>query len=112
MRSMVSIPIGLRPRLAFFLRLEYSIYHEEIPELISVSPDYNHRQQMFQEPAVLALTEKYGKTPVQILLRFLTQKGIAVILRSTQPEHIKENFDLFDFSLTADEIAQPSCYSV
>lgn len=38
---------------------------------------------MFQEPAVLALTEKYGKTPVQILLRFLTQKGIAVIPRST-----------------------------
>lgn len=52
------------------------------------------------------------KTPVQILLRFLTQKDIAVIPRSTQPEHIKENFDLFDFSLTADEIAQPSCYSV
>ena len=46
------------------------------------------------------------------ILRFLTQKGIAVIPRSTQPEHIKENFDLFNFSLTADEIAQPSCYSV
>lgn len=40
------------------------------------------------------------------------KNAVAVILRSTQPEHIKENFDLFDFSLTADEIAQPSCYSV
>ena len=39
---------------------------------------------MYQEPTVLVLAEKYGKTPAQILLRFLTQKGIAVIPRSTQ----------------------------
>ena len=67
-----------------------------------------NRNEMFQEPAVFALAEKYGKTPAQILLRFLTQKDIAVIPRSTQPEHIKENLDLFDFTLTADEMAQLS----
>lgn len=67
-----------------------------------------NRNEMFQEPAVLALAEKYDKTPAQVLLRFLTQKGIAVIPRSTQPAHIKENFDLFDFALTADEMAQLS----
>lgn len=65
-----------------------------------------NRNEMFNEPVVLALTKKYNKTPAQILLRFLTQKGIAVIPRSTQPEHIKENFDLFDFTLTADEMTQ------
>ena len=67
---------------------------------------------MYREPAVLALAEKYGKTPAQVLLRFLSQKGIAVIPRSTQPEHIKENFDenfdLFDFALTAEELARLS----
>ena len=67
-----------------------------------------NRNEMFREPAVLALAEKYGKTPAQVLLRFLTQKGIAVIPRSTQPEHIRENFALFDFKLTADELAQLS----
>ena len=67
-----------------------------------------NRNEMFQEPAVLSLAEKYGKTPAQVLLRFLTQKGIAVIPRSTKPEHIKENFALFDFTLTADELAQLS----
>ena len=67
-----------------------------------------NRNEMFREPAVLALAEKYGKTPAQILLRFLTQKGIAVIPRSTKPEHIRENFALFDFKLTADELAQLS----
>ena len=63
-----------------------------------------NRNEMFSEPAVLALAKKYGKTPAQVLLRFLTQKGIAVIPRSTKPEHIKENFALFDFTLTADEM--------
>ena len=66
----------------------------------------SNRNEMFQEPAVLALARKYGKTPAQILLRFLTQNGIAVIPRSTRPEHIRENFVLFDFTLTLDEMAQ------
>ena len=62
------------------------------------------RGEMFQEPTVLALAEKYGKTPAQILLRFLMQKDIIVIPRSTKLEHIRENFGLFDFALTADEM--------
>ena len=67
-----------------------------------------NRNEMFAEPVVLALAEKYGKTPAQVLLRFMTQKGIVVIPRSTKPEHIKENFDLFDFALTGNEMAQLS----
>ncbi len=66
------------------------------------------RNEMFQEPAVLALAEKYGKTPAQVLLRFLTQKNIVIIPRSTKPEHIRENFALFDFTLTTEEMAQLS----
>lgn len=66
------------------------------------------RNEMFREPVVLSLAKKYGKTPAQVLLRFMTQKGISVIPRSTKPEHIKENFDLFDFALTTDEMAQLS----
>ena len=65
-----------------------------------------NRNEMFQESPVLALARKYGKTPAQILLRFLTQNGIAIIPRSTRPEHIRENFVLFDFTLTLDEMAQ------
>lgn len=67
-----------------------------------------NRNEMYQEPAVLALAKKYNKTPAQILLRFLTQKGISVIPRSSQPEHIRENLDLFDFSLSVEEMAQLS----
>ena len=50
--------------------------------------------------------EKYQKSTTQILLRFLTQKGIIVIPRSTKPEHIRENFDIFDFILTEDELSK------
>ena len=67
-----------------------------------------NRNEMYQEPAVLALAKKYNKTPAQILLRFLTRKGISVIPRSSQPEHIRENLDLFDFSLSAEEMTQLS----
>ena len=70
--------------------------------------DQGNRNEMFSEPAVLTLAEKYGKTPAQVLLRFLTQKGIVVIPRSTKPEHIRENAALFDFALTSDEMAQLS----
>ena len=65
-----------------------------------------NRNEMFGGPVVRALAEKYGKTPAQILLRFLTQNGIAVIPRGTRPEHIRENFVLLDFTLTLDEMAQ------
>ena len=67
-----------------------------------------NRNEMFSEPTVLDIAEKYDKTPTQVLLRFMTQKGIAVIPRSTKPEHIKENLDLFDFTLSADEMARLS----
>ena len=67
-----------------------------------------NRNEMFEEPVVLALAKKYKKSSAQILLRFLTQKGIAVIPRSSQMKHIKENIDLFDFSLTSDELSQLS----
>ena len=63
-----------------------------------------NRNEMFSEPVVTSLSKKYNKTPAQILLRFLIQKGIIVIPRSTQPEHIKENFEIFDFVLMDDEI--------
>ena len=67
-----------------------------------------NRNEMFSEPVVLTLAEKYSKTPAQILLRFLTQKDIVVIPRSTKPAHIGENFALFDFTLTTEELAQLS----
>ena len=59
-----------------------------------------------EEPLFAQLGEKYGKSAPQIILRWHIQSGNIVIPGSKNPEHIKANFDLFDFALTADEMAQ------
>lgn len=58
----------------------------------------------FKEPAILELANKYNKTPAQIMLRFISQQGIIVIPKSVHKERIKENFEIFDFELSNDEM--------
>lgn len=64
-----------------------------------------HANEMFAEPLVQELAAKYGKTSAQILLRRLIQDGVTVIPKSVHPERIKENIDIFDFELTAEEMS-------
>ncbi len=61
---------------------------------------------LLQEPLFAQLGAKYGKSAPQIILRWHIQSGNIVIPGSKNPEHIKANFDLFDFALTDDEMAQ------
>lgn len=49
---------------------------------------------------------KHGKTPAQVALRWLTQRGIVAIPKSTHIERMRENFNIFDFRLTDDEMTQ------
>ena len=49
---------------------------------------------------------KYGKSPVQVILRWHVQMGFIVIPGSKSAEHIKENFEIFDFTLTDEEMAE------
>ena len=60
----------------------------------------------FDEPVILAIGEKYGKSAAQVMLRWHIQNGVQVIPKSTKEERIVENFDVFDFELTADEVAK------
>ena len=61
---------------------------------------------LLEEPLFAQLGKKYGKSAPQIILRWHIQSGNIVIPGSKNPEHIKSNFDLFDFALTDDEMAQ------
>jgi len=54
---------------------------------------------------VVALAKKYAATPAQIVLAFLTGEGVAVIPKSTDPEHIRTNLKAADLSLDADDVA-------
>ena len=61
---------------------------------------------LIEEPLFTGLGRKYGKSSAQIILRWHIQDGNIVIPGSKNPAHIKDNFDLFDFALTEDEMAQ------
>lgn len=61
---------------------------------------------LINEKLFAELGKKYGKSNAQIILRWHIQSGDVVIPGSKNPAHIKDNFDLFDFSLTADEMAE------
>ena len=60
---------------------------------------------LIEEPVFAELGQKYGKTPAQIVLRWHIQSGNVVIPGSRNPAHIRDNFDIFDFALTTDEMA-------
>ena len=59
---------------------------------------------LLENPAITALAEKYGKNAGQIVLRFEVQEGFIILPKSTNPERIKGNIDIFDFELTAEEM--------
>lgn len=59
---------------------------------------------LLREPVFTKLGEKYGKSPAQIILRWHTQAGNVVIPGSKNPDHIRDNFALFDFTLTTEEM--------
>jgi len=59
----------------------------------------------FDEPVILGIGEQYGKSAAQVMLRWQLQRGHSVIPKSVRPERIAENFDVFDFELTPDQIA-------
>lgn len=61
---------------------------------------------LLSEPVFGELGQKYGKTPAQIVLRWHIQKGNVVIPGSRNPAHIRENFEIFDFSLTDEEMQE------
>ena len=63
---------------------------------------------LLNEPLFKSLAEKYGKSTAQIILRWHIQEGNIVIPGSKNSDHIKANFDIFDFSLTDEEMAKIS----
>jgi diketogulonate reductase-like aldo/keto reductase len=58
-----------------------------------------------QDPVIGGIAEAHGKSPAQVMLRWGIEHGRSVIPKSTKPERIAENIDVFDFELTADEMA-------
>lgn len=62
------------------------------------------RGDMFNLPELKSIGEKYGKTVAQVILRWHIQRGVVVIPKSTHIERMEENFNVFDFELTNEDI--------
>jgi diketogulonate reductase-like aldo/keto reductase len=62
------------------------------------------RGQRMADPKLKQMAEKYQKTPAQIILRWILQLGVSTIPKSSNSERIKENFDVFDFEISEQDI--------
>jgi len=58
-----------------------------------------------QDPVIGAIAQAHGKTPAQVMLRWHLQQGRSAIPKSTKPQRIAENFNVFDFELTREQLA-------
>lgn len=73
-------------------------------QLMSWGPFAEGRNDFFNTPALVEIGAKYGKSSAQTALRFLLQSGSVVIPKSVHENRMKENIDVFDFELTAEEM--------
>ena len=77
---------------------KYGVVHE------AWAPFGEGRGGLFTDPVLQKIGEKYGKTPAQVILRWHLQRGIVVIPKSTHKERMAENFNVFDFTLSDEDM--------
>jgi diketogulonate reductase-like aldo/keto reductase len=75
-------------------------------QIESWGPFAEGRNNIFHNDVLRSIGEKYGKTIAQVIVRWLTQRGVIVIPKSVRKERIAENFNVFDFDLSTDDMAK------
>lgn len=83
----------------------HEILKENKCQLMSWGPFAEGKNDFFNNPVLVSIGSKYGKTSAQTALRYLIQKNIVVIPKSTHKERMIENINVFDFSLSNDDMA-------
>jgi 2,5-diketo-D-gluconate reductase A len=71
----------------------------------SWSPIGGRSNDVLREPVVVEVAERHGRTPAQVVLRWHIELGLTTVPKSSDPDRLRQNLDIFDFSLTADEVA-------
>ena len=75
-------------------------------QIMAWGPFAEGRNNLFKNETLVSIGEKYGKSSAQTALRFLTQEGVIVIPKSVKKKRMEQNFNIFDFELTPEEIEQ------
>jgi diketogulonate reductase-like aldo/keto reductase len=73
-------------------------------QIESWGPFAEGKNNIFQNESLLSISGKYGKTVAQVILRWLTQRGVVVIPKSVRRERMAENFSIFDFELSPEDM--------
>lgn len=84
-------------------------YAKEINDRFNVAleawaPFGEGRENMFSNPTLKEIGDKYNKSVAQVILRWLTMRGIVALAKTTHIERMKENFDIFDFTLDNEDL--------
>ncbi|WP_090381511.1 aldo/keto reductase [Dyadobacter sp. SG02] len=77
---------------------------ENTVQIESWGPFAEGKNGLFQNELLASVGRKYGKTIAQVVVRWLTQRGVVAIPKSVRKERMAENFDIFDFQLTAEDM--------
>lgn len=70
------------------------------------APFAEGKNNIFSNPILTKIGDKYGKSVAQVILRWLVEQGIVVLAKSTKPERMRQNLDIFNFELTDEDRAQ------
>lgn len=95
--------IELHPYLQQHELRDYCQEHDI--KIESWSPIGGHRGNVLEDPVVVEIAQKHGKSPAQIIISWHLQNGLVVIPKSVHKERIEENFDVFDFELDEQDMA-------
>ena len=85
-------------------RRPQEIMKEYGTQIMSWGPFAEGRNDFFTNPVLKAIGEKYGKSVAQTALRFLIQRDVVVIPKSTHKERMEQNLDVFDFALSTEDM--------
>jgi len=91
----------------FFQRsAEQQLMRERGVQIESWGPFAEGRNNLFTDPTLTEIGASHGKSVAQVVLRWLTQRGVVVVQKSVRPERMRENIEVFDFELTDDEMTR------
>ena len=90
----------------FHQQIEAQTYNEKYEvQMEAWAPFAEGRNNMFTNPELKAIGDKYGKSIAQVILRWLVQRGIVPLAKSVKKERMQENINIFDFELSDEDMA-------
>ncbi len=90
----------------FQRRADQALMRERGVQIESWGPFAEGRNNLFSDPVLSAIGGSHGRSVAQVVLRWLIQRNVVVIPKSVRRERVAENFDIFDFELTGEEMTR------